>query len=453
MAPQNEDDWSDSDDEVGSDVETAVQLGIPDGRIDAPADLLDATVSRIGGHPAFLRAPPPLESATCKNCHQPMQLLVQVWCPLENSPNDRAIYVWGCARGACQKKEGSVCAWRGLRYNQKYAEKLARRREKEKAQEEEKARAAEEEAARQSAPKTNPFSMKAMPAAASNPFALGDQIFGAAPLAPVQPQDSAKHQDELEASSDGDRDDDSSEDEGANELADRLASATLDDSLEWSKAPAYDPMYLSTVAEYLPPARKMKIPAGAEIVEDDEDKKGKDGGWTLEGYENSIEVDHVFERFTKRVGYEGEQCLRYELGGTPLPFARDSIFDKLFPTPPAPPLPVTKADFMVTPPQRRTYDPSSLPPCPHCRAPRVFECQLMPNLINVLRAPAEGPRKPLSDEERRQEVMRALRGERAAERVGMEWGTCMVFSCEKDCADPDTRGGWHEELVLVQWDD
>ena len=46
-----DDAWSDSDDEFEADVETAVDLGIPDGPVDDPASLLDPTVSRIGGHP------------------------------------------------------------------------------------------------------------------------------------------------------------------------------------------------------------------------------------------------------------------------------------------------------------------------------------------------------------------------------------------------------------------
>ncbi len=52
MAPQYDDDeWSDSDEEEGSDIETSVQLGIPDGPLDSASDRLDAAVSRIGGHP------------------------------------------------------------------------------------------------------------------------------------------------------------------------------------------------------------------------------------------------------------------------------------------------------------------------------------------------------------------------------------------------------------------
>jgi len=46
-----EDDWSDSDEEIGSEVETAVLLGVPDGAIEAEADIKDAAVSRIGGRP------------------------------------------------------------------------------------------------------------------------------------------------------------------------------------------------------------------------------------------------------------------------------------------------------------------------------------------------------------------------------------------------------------------
>jgi hypothetical protein len=46
-----DDDWSDSDDEIGSEVETAVLLGIPDGVVETETDIKDAAVSRIGGHP------------------------------------------------------------------------------------------------------------------------------------------------------------------------------------------------------------------------------------------------------------------------------------------------------------------------------------------------------------------------------------------------------------------
>jgi len=53
MPARVEDEWSDSDEEYDSsgDIETNVQLGIPDGSITAEEDLKDPRVSRIGGHP------------------------------------------------------------------------------------------------------------------------------------------------------------------------------------------------------------------------------------------------------------------------------------------------------------------------------------------------------------------------------------------------------------------
>lgn len=164
-------------------------------------------------------------------------------------------------------------------------------------------------------------------------------------------------------------------------------------------------------------------------------------------------------------------CFRYELGGTPLPFASDGTFDLLFPAPPAAAITtVTKAVFDAAPmssqtaqgrqqQQRRTYDPSAVPRCPHCGGKRVFECQLMPNLINVLRqqGEGEGKGKGMSDEERKAEVMRALKGGNGGANasgklgIGMEWGTCLVFSCEGDCSEGES-GAWREEMVYVQWD-
>jgi pre-rRNA-processing protein TSR4 len=256
------------------------------------------------------------------------------------------------------------------------------------------------------------------------------------------------------------------------ELLTALAATTLEES-PWRSAPSYPPLYLSTCSEYLPAQPKLKLPPGVQIVDslDDPGKGGKDVSWIAEAYENSLDVDQVFERFTKRVGFEGDQCvryvtvyeldsisnisIRYELEGTPLPYASDSVLESLFPMPPAPLLPVTKAAFTVVPPAKRTYDPSSIPPCPVCKSKRVFECQLMPNLINVLRSGDTDNRKKMTDEERRKLVEQELKGGSSAGSRGMEWGTCLIFSCSKDCSLDDdgkeARESWREEMVLVQW--
>lgn len=85
----------------------------------------------------------------------------------------------------------------------------------------------------------------------------------------------------------------------------------------------------------------------------------------------------------------------------------------------------------------------------------MFECQLMPNLINVLKASQDKVEelKKQTEEERKRAVERALKGG-----DGMSWGTAMVFSCEKDCCistegeRKELKECWREEIVLIQWD-
>ncbi|ESK97714.1 hypothetical protein Moror_17421 [Moniliophthora roreri MCA 2997] len=443
MSGSIEEDWSDSDEEEYSDVETLVNLGLPDGPLEAKSDACDAAVSRIGGHPAFLPSKEPLITCSqCKNCSYPMELLVQMYCPFEDSPMDRALYIWGCARSECQGKAGSVRAWRGLRYNEEYAKKLEKKLARKREREEAKRKAEEAEKAKAAAKSSNPFSMKGSTAPNNNnPFGLGAQIFGS------QPTTTKEDEPESEDSDDDESDNDSVSSEES--LITAMASTSITES-PWKAAPTYPSLYLSTASEHLPAQSKPK----AKISEIDDDGKDTDiATWASEAYENSLEVDHVFDRFSKRVAFEGEQCVRYELDGIPLPFASDAILDKLFPAPPSPTLPVTKPEFKVIPPKpKRTYKPDgAIPACEDCKGPRVFECQLMPNLINVLREEAAEKTKNmtiLTDEERRKHIQRVLKGG-SGER-GMTWGTCMVFSCKNDCCEG--KEGWKEEVVLIQWD-
>ena len=149
---------------------------------------------------------------------------------------------------------------------------------------------------------------------------------------------------------------------------------------------------------------------------------------------------------------------RYDLGGNPLPFAGDDLYKQLFPLLPgkSDSETVTKSVSTVGQPPRRGYDAKSIPSCPHCGSRRVFECQLMPNLINIIGAgsSADGDRSATTDEERKEVMRKLLKGD--ADGRGMEWGTILVFSCEKDCClgpgNKEKQDAWSEELVLVQWD-
>lgn len=129
MSSSARQDWSDEDEDGDvARIETSVHLGIPDGPVDSASDLKDAAVSRIGGQPvrlipactctfillsiytphsqALLSHEVPFDSSLCHHCKNPMELLVQLWAPFEDSPYDRAVYVWGCARSGCQRKNG-----------------------------------------------------------------------------------------------------------------------------------------------------------------------------------------------------------------------------------------------------------------------------------------------------------------------------------------------------------
>jgi pre-rRNA-processing protein TSR4 len=128
MASSTRQDWSDEDEGDVTQIETSVLLGVPDGPVESASDLKDVAVSRIGGLPvrpipiqtctsillsiydshsqALLSPKVPFHSSCCQHCKNPMELLVQLWAPFEDSPYDRAVYVWGCARSGCQKKGG-----------------------------------------------------------------------------------------------------------------------------------------------------------------------------------------------------------------------------------------------------------------------------------------------------------------------------------------------------------
>ncbi|KAF8299305.1 hypothetical protein DL93DRAFT_2067875 [Clavulina sp. PMI_390] len=486
------DDYSDSDDSDVEETQTTVLLGLPDGPISTAGDLSKPRISRIGGTPVYpIGVPTPsLSVSTCDTCQNPMELLVQLWCPLESSAFDRTLHVWGCSRPGCQRKQGSVKSMRALRYNAKYAAKLEARRQ---------IQAAKKAAVPKAKSTVNPFSTSAA--------SSGPQLFGGGFGDDETPNDDAwGAQAEGDAESSGDPSSASEgEDEGEDEeeesapapptsTSDEVSAlaASLEETTISSKpsAPSHPPLYLDTVFEYITPVVTNDAASKFAKKTASQSQDGGDNPWGVEGYEKMQGIDEVFERFVARVENEPQQCLRYDLRGTPLPFATESTYKHLFPlessVPAAPGTRVAvtggKESISAAQPNssndagRRVYDPRTIPVCDACGSNRVFECQLMPNLINVIRqarraGAADSNKKnknKQTDEERRAEVARILKGEvdpaDGGESGGllgdMEWGTAMVFSCEKDCcrvkgADGvwvEAKQGWKDEYVLIQWD-
>jgi hypothetical protein len=140
-------------------------------------------------------------------------------------------------------------------------------------------------------------------------FGLGTQLFGGP--APSQDEEDGSRDDE-QCASESESDESSGEEDGVESVTNQLESTTLETTApaEWSSSPSYKPIYLSTISEYLPPAPKGKGKS-QEFPDEDVDENKKAGtDWGLEGWENSAEVDGVFERFVKRVSNESEQCVR-----------------------------------------------------------------------------------------------------------------------------------------------
>ncbi|KAJ6666212.1 hypothetical protein lerEdw1_001117 [Lerista edwardsae] len=106
--------------------------------------------------------------------------------------------------------------------------------------------------------------------------------------------------------------------------------------------------------------------------------------------------DQVFHKFMKRISACQEQILRYSWGGQPL--------------------------FVTCP---SSDIKTAAPPCDNCKSKRIFEFQLMPALVSMLKTRAED--------------------------VSVEFGTVIVYTCEKSCwpADHPTP---LEEFLFVQED-
>ncbi|KAG6916557.1 hypothetical protein DXG01_006383 [Tephrocybe rancida] len=175
MAPTNDEDWSDSDDDVGSDVETSVLLGVPDGVVQSDTDISDAAVSRIGGHPVraissmpfFLRVNPLSlrPSAKFVQIHASFSYKCGVhsktapWIVPSMSGVAPSLRARLNQAGEAPSPAAFPNPWRGLRRNDKYAAKLEIKLAKRRAAAETKAQARALAEQQKNTPKKNPFSV------------------------------------------------------------------------------------------------------------------------------------------------------------------------------------------------------------------------------------------------------------------------------------------------------
>ena len=400
---------------------------------------------------------------------------------------------------------------RTLKFNRRWAAKLerqkAKRLEREQAKKEREAAAAKAKAEQEERAKINPFSAPAGGASGG----LGGMLFGGAADNPfaapavAAPADEAQAEARDDDASGSDYDSDESEESESERLAEELAlksdlaATTPAADAAWVESSTrYPALYLNTVPEPSSSSVSKKLSKDEAAMlksasasgalasgADDADLKG----FAKEGYEKMLldGIDDTFERFLKRVGVEPRQAVRYEFGGEPIAFhAKGKVYELLWPqqrtvkSGRGEGVAVTKAQFSAAAAEagERVFSARGVPPCPSCGGERVFEAQLMPNLINLLKADtiqlADGTPAPDSaspstegaadDEAKRKAAIEQALGRRLASsttdsaaldaRSGLVWSTAFIFTCAKDCCGPTNSDEcWNEELILAQFED
>jgi len=372
----------------------------------------------------------------------------------------------------------------------------------------------------------NPFSMSGNGA---NTGGLGSSLFGSSGNGKAASNPFAKEEKKVEEKKEVlmEEDEESSDEESSRQVEESKIKETLTTTTSsWSKdskwfetSTHYNPSYyLNTIPE---PSKALRLAEKQGGIEEDLRKKveGLNVGVdreTKEGKEKYEQtqipgLDSIFEKFLKRVGVEGRQVVRYEFDGIPLPFSgKGEVFDKLWPK--------GKGNVQIgrngsnsINGNLRNFNDEKIPKCENCGGKRVFECQLMPNLVNLLKVeniqlgedeeiedkvgaqvdpiaspePQEEKSKAtttLSKEEIRRKEIEGLLGRQFSNKpvfdsdgisrskpqvsdslspvTGLTWSTALVFVCEKDCCKDlkdEKRGqlaeGWREEWVGLMWED
>lgn len=402
-----------------------------------PQDWLDSTQA------------PSFALTKCLSCASPTSLLLQLNGDLPDRfpGHERRLYVFGCRKKGCRRKEGSVRAVRATRVSAEATARAREKREREERDREEKERA--EEAGRKEreglgeklfgvqrgafgAPGgagANPFSTTGGAAASgmSNPFAKpasgGMANPFSIPAAPAQAPDAIPAKSAEDAAKDLPR-------TFAETLSLNNTQATTTTSTK-PPQPAYEPWppesdlsapypvsYLAE-ADYETldplPLPTQNVSVSNMDVDDGGGGAGGSGGGGKED-KNVFEstIDSTFQKFADRLSQNPEQCIRYEFGGAPLLFSRTDAVGRL--------LHDDGAGEMA----------GALPRCAGCGGRRAFEVQLTPRAIVELEE-----------------------GEGTDVLEGMDWGTVLVGVCERDCTPGGAEGEavYVQEWVGVQWEE
>lgn len=394
-----------------------------------------------------------------------MTLLLQLNADLpERFPDDsRWLYVFGCVHGACNRRAGSVRAFRGVKRLRDTGGmggsgkgKTVRNAEGENQERERAGEGGKKVDLGASlfggsmgiSGNTNPFSTAPEASAPKdgppNPFAGLSSPSTLAAKPPQNPSQNATPNPSAAADLPAtfaekariSSPDEKQQQQPASDQKTKAGPSALEPWPPRSAFPRpYRQFYLDADYETLS-APSTDVPASVRMETDPDD--GADGGGraaaaaAVEKDALDSSVDNDFLRFSSRLEHNPEQVLRYEFGGTPLLYSTTDSVGRLF-VPASSSTSSSSSKVTVQPANGgRQGSPSGAPPCLSCGAPRVFELQLTPHAIAVL-------------EEDRDIGLGG--GE------GMEWGSVVVCVCARDCG-PRAVGevGYREEWAGVQWE-
>ena len=313
--------------------------------------------------------------------------------------HERRVYLFGCRKKACRRKDGSVRGIRTTRISAVTEDKAISEQAPPPAEEPKPKQTNIGESlfgvkpSQKPNQNANPFSSPGL--AAANPFSTTSQP-AANPFVPAPQSVPAKAAEKVE--------------ELSQTFAERVRIAASNDAPKtpagpvepWpaqSAVPAPFPTYyIDADKEYLDP-EPQAVPQNVRMAEAGEFETTASASGSGNSADEKAAADHLmdttFQRFADRLAQNPEQVLRYDFGGQPLLYSKKDAVGSLWPR---------------------------VPRCAKCGAERVFELQLTPHAITELEA------DDLSLE-------------------GMDWGTIVLASCGADC------GGEVEEWVGVQWEE
>ncbi|KAI9480630.1 MAG: programmed cell death protein 2 [Benjaminiella poitrasii] len=399
-----------------------VLLGFPDVNVENDND---AYATKLGGLPVWLdpKSPPSSNVCKCRICGDYMYLIFQSYASLPESSYHRVLYVWACNKRSCMRKEGSFNVIRSHMVDQEYLKKQ-RQKEEEKRKREEKKKAA---AAKNKQAFGQGFQLGDLWGSSAGSFgnpASGSgfgmvkptsNVFGASPTASsiVASTTTKDTQQKTE------------------QLVEQMSQLGIrQDTVDVNTIPHFPGQYLYIDEEILDDAMmsidlsryKEYIDMGKDMLIDEKNNQGE--VWLGEAYEVQQlprGVDKQFEKFTERLEYAPSQCVRYEFNGEPLFYSA------------------------LQPLQQQ----SIASPCKYCHGPRVFEFQLMPNVLSILPTTEYATKDQPKVNTKKMDPKTLL----DSWNVGMEFGTILVFVCQKDCHPGSMEDvAYMEEAIIVQYE-